>query len=226
MAFLSGTFYNHGNSSLHLVRSMEVTKDCIPARQTAFICAISFCNEQDIHFRRHHPIHSSHLTSVPYHLLKKKNPPHCLYLITIIPKCWFWYSLTRKKDHSKWFSSIFYPQSLFCWAQWKWIALILLGTSAPCVNLHTRCWKNQLPKIFIVKKKTNKPQRSRVAEIFIWRCITEQLYQSSKVFRGLLAPCSSTWAGRHHTASPGSAPSHSLPTGHTSQQLFPLKSLW
>lgn len=156
----------------------------------------------------------------------KKNPPHCLYLITIIPKCWFWYSLTRKKDHSKWFSSIFYPQSLFCWAQWKWIALILLGTSAPCVNLHTRCWKNQLPKIFIVKKKTNKPQRSRVAEIFIWRCITEQLYQSSKVFRGLLAPCSSTWAGRHHTASPGSAPSHSLPTGHTSQQLFPLKSVW
>lgn len=88
----------------------------------------------------------------------KKNPPHCLYLITIIPKCWFWYSLTRKKDHPKWFSSIFYPQSLFCWAQWKWIALILLGTSAPCVNLHTRCWKNQLPKIFIVKKKTNKPQ--------------------------------------------------------------------
>lgn len=156
----------------------------------------------------------------------KKNPPHCLYLITIIPKCWFWYSLTRKKDHPKWFSSIFYPQSLFCWAQWKWIALILLGTSAPCVNLHTRCWKNQLPKIFIVKKKTNKPQRSRVAEIFIWRCITEQLYQSSKVFRGLLAPCSSTWAGRHHTASPGSAPSHSLPTGHTSQQFFPLKSLW
>lgn len=70
------------------------------------------------------------------------------------------------------------PDLLFCCVWWEWVPFIL-GVCVPCVNLDSRCWKDQLAEMLITNKKMREAPRRKGADVGTWQwmlgCWTGQI---------------------------------------------------